>query len=237
MAWIKAVAAAGTGLLASCGSSLAPLRPAWQQDPNLFHQGFPAYQEQMTKTPHMVARIVYSAPELIARMMERQGDVPDAQRGFARMGDGTVDLAVQDVASGQWIESYLCGGILFVAGLPHQAYRIVLKNRTPMPLQVGVGIDGKDAETGGVASFGRGNLRVEKSGTLVMDHTPRGPLLFKTVSSDAALFDTSPQGRVGVIQLAVFLASDAPSIGPENLRASQVAPLGLFPIGRPEQYR
>jgi len=237
MAWIKAVAAAGTCLLASCGGSIAPLRPAWQQDPNLFHQGFPAYQEQMTKTPHMVARIVYSTPEQIARMMERQGDVPDAQRGFARMGDGTVDLAVQDVASGQWIESYLCGGILFVAGLPQQAYRLVLKNRTPMPLQIGVGIDGKDAETGREASFGRGNLRVEKSGTLVMDHTPRGPLLFKAVNSDAALFDTSPQGRVGVIQLAVFLASDAPSIGPEKLRASQIAPFGLFPIGRPEQYR
>jgi hypothetical protein len=30
MVWIKAVAAAGTGLLASCGSSIAPLRPAWQ---------------------------------------------------------------------------------------------------------------------------------------------------------------------------------------------------------------
>ena len=235
--WIKAVAAAGISLLASCGNNIAPLRPAWQQDPNLFHQGFPAYQAQTTTTPHMVARVVYAAPEQIARMMERQGDVPDAQSGFARMGDGTVDLAVQDVASGKWIESYLCGGILFVVGLPNQAYRIVLKNRTPMPLQVGVGIDGKDAETGGAASLGRGNLRVEKRGALVMDHTPRGPLLFKTVSNDGALFDTSPQGRVGVMQLAVFLASDAPSIGPESLRASQIAPLGLFPIGRPEQYR
>ncbi len=236
-AWIKAVAAAGIGLLASCGSNIAPLRSAWQQDPNLFHHGFPAYQAQTTTTPHMVARVVYAAPDQIARMMERQGDVTDAQRGFARMGDGTVDLAVQDVASGKWIESYLCGGILFVAGLPNQAYRIVMKNRTPMPLQVGVGIDGKDAETGGTASLGRGNLRVDKRGALVMDHTPHGPLLFKTIRSDAALFDASPQGCTGVIQLAVFLASDAPSIGPEKLRASQIAPLGFFPIGRPEQYR
>ena len=237
LAWIRAVAAAGTSLLASCGSSIAPLRPAWQQDANLYHQGFPARESQTTTTPHMVARVVYAAPEQVARLMERQGDVPDAQRGFARMGDGTVDLAMQDVASGKWIESYLCGGILFVAGLPNQAYRIVLKNRTPQPLELGVGVDGKDAQTGGTASLGRGSLRVEPHGKLVLERAARGPLLFKQVDSDAALFDTSPQGRTGVIQLAVFLAADAPSIGPEKLRASQIAPLGFFPIGRPEQYR
>lgn len=237
MAWIKAVAAAGIGLLASCGNNIAPLRPAWQQDPNLFQQGFPAYQAQTTTTPHMVARVVYAAPERIEGMMERQGDVPDAQRGPARMGDGTLDLGVQDVASGKWIQSYLCGGVLFVAALPNQAYRIVLKNRTPMPLELSMGVDGRDAQTGRTASLGRGSLRVEKKGTLVLDHAAQGPLLFKTVNSDAALFDTSPQGRAGLIQVAVFLASDAPSIGPEKLRASQIAPLGFFPIGRPEQYR
>jgi hypothetical protein len=236
-AWIKTVAMAGIGLLASCSSSIAPLRPAWQQDPNLFHRGVPAFQAQTATAPHMVARVVYATPEQIARMIERQGDVPDTQRGPARMGDGTVDLGVQDVATGQWIETHLCGGILFVAGLPHQAYRIVLKNRTPMPLDLRVGVDGKDAQTGGPASLKRGSLRVEQRGTLTMDHTSHGPLLFKTVRSDGALFDTSAQGRTGVIQLAVFLASDAPSIGPEKLRASQIAPFGLFPIGRPEQYR
>lgn len=237
LAWIKAAAVAGTSLLASCGGSIAPLRPAWQQDPNLFHQGFPARQSQTAKDPHMVARVVYAAPEQLARLLERQGDVPDAQRGLARMGDGTVDLGVQDVVTGKWIESYLCGGILFVAGVPHQAYRIVLKNRTPMPLEFGVGVDGKNIETGGAASLKRGSLRVEPKGTLTLDHTAHGPLLFKTAGSDAVLFDTSPQGRTGVIQAAVFLASDAPSIGPEKLRASQIAPLGFFPIGRPEQYR
>ena len=185
----------------------------------------------------MVARVVYGAPAQIAGMIERQGDVPDAQSGFARMGDGTVDLAVQDVATGHWIESYLCGGILFVAGLPNQAYRLVLKNRTPMPLELSVGIDGKDAQTGGTASLQRGGLRVAPRGTFALDQAARGPLLFKAVTSDAALFDISPQGRTGVIQLAVFLAADAPSIGPEKLRASQIAPLGLLPIGRPEQYR
>ena len=237
MAWIKAVAAAGTSLLASCGSSIAPLRPAWQQDPNLFHQGFPARDSQTTTTPHMVARVVYATPEQLRHMIERQGDVPDTQRGLARMGDGTVDLGVQDVASGKWLESHLCGGILFVAGLPNQAYRMVLKNRTPMPLELSVGVDGKDAQTGRTASLGRGSLRVEPKGTLVLDHVAQGPLLFKKVDGDAVLFDTSPQGRTGLIQLAVFLAADAPSIGPEKLRASQIAPLGLLPFGRPEQYR
>lgn len=236
-AWIKALAVAGTGLLASCGNSIAPLRPAWQQDSNLFHQGFPARQSQTTNTPHLVARIVYATPDRIGHMLERQGDVPDAQRGLARMGDGTVDLGVQDAATGKWIESHLCGGILFVPGLPNQAYRLVLKNRTPMPLELSIGVDGKNIQTGGAASLQRGTLRLEKHGTLTVDHSLHGPLLFKPVSSDAALFDTSPQGRTGLIQLAVFLASDAPSIGPEKLRATQIAPLGLFPVGRPEQYR
>jgi hypothetical protein len=185
----------------------------------------------------MVARVVYAAPEQVSHMIERQGDVPDTQRGLARMGDGTVDLGVQDAASGKWLESHLCGGILFVAGLPNQAYRIVLKNRTPMPLELSAGVDGKDAQTGRTASLGRGSLRVEPKGTLVLDHAAQGPLLFKKVDGDAVLFDTSPQGRTGLIQLAVFLAADAPSIGPEKLRASQIAPFGLLPIGRPEQYR
>ena len=124
-----------------------------------------------------------------------------------------------------------------MAGSPHQAYRIVLKNRTPMPLELGVGVDGKDVRTGGAASLGRGGLRVEQRGAFVLDHAVYGPLVFKAVNSNAALFDASPQGRAGVMQLAVFLAGDAPSIGPEKLRASQIAPLGLLPIGRPEQYR
>jgi hypothetical protein len=228
---------AGISLLASCSGALAPLRPAWQQDPNLYHHGVPARASQTATTPHMVARVVYAAPDQIARMIERQGDVPDTQRGFARMGDGTVDLALQDVATGKWIESHLCGGILFVAGLPNQAYRIVLKNRTPLPLEVGVGVDGRDLQTGGAASSRRGSLRLEPKGTLTLDQARHGPLLFKQVSSDAVLFDTSAQGRTGLIKFAVFLAADAPSVGPEKLRPDQIAPLGLFPIGVPEQYR
>lgn len=225
------------GLLASCAGSLGPLKPAWQQDPNLYHHGVPARPAQSTTTPHLVARVIYAAPDQITRLVERQGDVPDTQRGFARMGDGTVDLALQDVATGKWLESHLCGGILFVSGLPNQAYRIVLKNRSPMPLDLGVGVDGKNLPTGGVASLQRGGLRLEPRGTLTLDHAAHGPLLFKAVKGDGVLFDSSPQGRSGLIQIAVFLAADAPSFGPEKMRPGQIAPLGLLPVGAPEQYR
>lgn len=228
---------AGIGLLASCSGTLAPLRPAWQQDPNLYHHGVPARTSQTDATPHLVARVVYAAPERIGPMIERQGDVPEPQRGLARMGDGTIDLGFQDVATGRWIESSLCGGTLFVAGLPNQAYRIVLKNRTPLPLEVRVGVDGKDLATGAPGSLRRGGSRVEGKGTLTLDRSSQGLLLFRQVISDAALFDTSAQGRTGLIQLAVFLASDAPSVGPEKMRPDQIAPLGLFPVGVPEQYR
>lgn len=228
---------AGISLLASCSGALAPLRPAWQQDPNLYHHGVPARPSQNATTPHMVARVVYGAPDQIARMIERQGDVPDTQRGFARMGDGAVDLALQDVATGRWIETHLCGGLLFAPGLPNQAYRIVLKNRTPLPLELGVGVDGRDVQTGAAASLRRGSLRLEPKGSLTLETSSKDPLLFRQVSSDAALFDTSAQGRTGLIKIAVFLAADAPSVGPEKLRPDQIAPLGLFPVGVPEQYR
>ena len=235
-AWVKTVTVAvGMSLLASC--SVGRLKPAWQQDPNLYHHGVPARPSQSATTPHMVARVVYAAPDHLARLIERQGDVPDTQRGFARMGDGTVELALQDVATGKWIESHLCGGILFVSGLPHQAYRIVLKNRTPMPLELGVGVDGKDVRNGAKASLRRGGLRLEPNGVLTLEHTAHAPLLFRAVSGDAMLFDTSSSGRTGLIQIAVFLAADAPSIGPEKLKANQIAPLGFFPLGAPEQYR
>lgn len=234
-AWQHIAWMAGVSLLAAC--NIGTLKPAWQQDPNLYHRGVPARPSQTATTPHMVARVVYAAPDQIVRLVERQGDVPDTQRGFARMGDGTVDLGLQDVATGKWIESHLCGGILFVSGLPHQAYRIVLKNRTPLPLELGIGVDGKEVQTGTTASLRRGSLRLEPHGTLTLEHAAHGPLLFKAVHGDAALFDTSPQGRPGLMQLAVFLAADAPSIGPEQLRPTQFAPLGFFPLGAPEQYR
>ncbi len=229
--------AACAGMLTACAASFGPLKPAWQQDPNLYHHGVPARPSQTSQTPHLVARVVYATPEHLARLIERQGDVPDTQRGFARMGDGTVELGVQDAATGRWVESHLCGGILFVSGLPNQAYRLVLKNRSPMPLELGVGVDGQNLQNGAVASLKRGGLRLEPRGTLTLDHDAHGPLLFKAVRGDGALFDTSPQGCTGLIQIAVFLAAEAPSTGPEKLRGSQVAPLGLLPVGAPEQYR
>lgn len=234
---IQIAVMAATGLLSSCAGGLGGLSPAWQQDPNLYHHGVPARPSQSAATPHLVARVVYAAPDQITRLVERQDDVVDTQRGFARMGDGSMDLAVQDVATGKWLESHLCGGVLFVSGLPNQSYRLVLKNRTPMPLEIGVGVDGKDLETGRTASWRRGGLRIKPRGTLSLEKSAQGPLLFKAVSGHGVLFDTSPQGRAGLIQVAVYLAADAPSVGPEKLRASQIAPLGLLPLGAPEQYR
>jgi len=231
------IMAACAGMLTACAGSFGPLRPAWQQDPNLHHHGVAARPAQTAATPHMVARVVYATPDHLARLIERQGDVPDTQRGFARMGDGTVELAVQDAATGRWLESHLCGGLLFVSGLPNQAYRLVLKNCSPMPLELGVGVDGNNLQTGATASLKRSGLRLEPRSTLTLDHGAQGPLLFKSVSGDGALFETSPQGHTGLIQIAVFLSADAPSTVPEKLRGSQVAPLGLFPVGAPEQYR
>lgn len=228
---------AGISLLTSCAGNLGPLKPAWQQDPNLYHHGVPARPAQTATTPHLIMRVIYADSAHLQRLIERQGDVPDTQRGLARMGDGTFDLGFQDVATGKWIESHLCGGILFVSGLPNQAYRIVLKNRTPMPLELGVGVDGKDLTTGAAASHRRGGVRVNAHATCTLEQSSQGPLLFKEVDGDGVLFDVGQRGRTGLIQIAVFLAPDAPSVGPEKLRPGQIAPLGILPMGVPEQYR
>jgi len=224
-------------LLASCTGVTGPLKPAWQQDPNLLHHGVPARAAQTSQTPHLLARAIYAEPELLRRMLERQGDVPIAVRGLARMGDGSLEIGLQDVATGRWLEAYLCGGVLFATGLPNQAYRIVVRNRTPMPLELSVGVDGRGITDGKTASWKRGGLRVKARSTVVLEHLANGPLLFQPLGSDAALHDFSPQGRIGLVQIAAFLATDAPSILPEKMRAEQVAPLGLLPLFPPEQYR
>lgn len=236
-AWNLTWGAAAVVLLASCNGAAGSLRPAWQQDANLYHHGEAARAAQTSLTPHLVARVVYAAPDRISRMMERQGDVADAERGLARMGDGTIEVGLQDVATGRWLESYSCGGVLFVSGLPNQAYRIVVKNRTPLPLELAVGVDGKQVMNGESAVWKRGGPRVEGRGTLYLEEMAGSPLLFKPVTSDAALYELGPKGRRGLVQIAVFLASDAPSLPPEKLRAGQVAPLGLLPLAAPEQYR
>ncbi len=237
---LLALASALMLTLSACTAGTGgPLRPAWQQDANLYHHGVPAYSAQSATVPHLVARVLYAAPEDLSRLIDRQGDMADPQNGPARMGDGTFDLAVQDVASGKWLESYLCGGHLFVAGLPNQAYRLVIKNRTPLPLELSVGVDGRDVPSGAPASRRRGTLRVEAEGRLVIGTAGHGrPLLFKPVAGTGAVHDTTPRGRTGLIQIAAYLAADAPSQGPEKLRASQIAPLGLLPLATPpEQYR
>lgn len=224
-------------LLASCTVG-KPLTPAWQQDSNLYYQGTPARQPHTTTTPHVVSRIIYAPQDQLSRLLEKQGDVADAQHGLARMGDGTLDLGVQDAATGKWLDSWLCGGTLFVAALPNQAYRLVVKNRTPLPLQLSVGVDGHDVETGRPASLHRGNLHIPARGTLTLDHGPQqGPLLFCQPQSDMVLYDLSPRGRPGVVQVAAYLAEDARSVGPDKMRPTQVLPLSLFPIKAPEQYR
>ncbi len=235
-----AATAASLCLLASCADSGPPLRPAWQQDSHLHHSGIPARTAQTAGTPHMVARIIYASPAELPALIQRQGDVADTPRGLARMGDGTLDLGVQDAATGRWMETYLCGGTLFVAALPNQAYRLVVKNRTPMSLELKVGADGQDVPGGAAASYRRSPgspLHIAPRGTLSLDRSAHGPLLFRAVHGTGALFDTSPRGRPGLIQVAAHLANDAPSVGPEKMRATQIVPLGLFPIGAPEQYR
>lgn len=230
------LAVCALAFLASCNAG-RPLTPAWQQDSNLYYQGTAARQAQTSTTPHGVARVIYAQPDHLRRLLEKQGDVADAQHGLARMGDGTLDLGVQDAVTGKWLESYLCGGHLFVAALPHQAYRLVLKNRTPMPLEFSVGVDGRDLETGSAASLHRGSLHVPARGTLTVDHGAHGPLLFRAVQDDMVLYDLGPKGRPGILQVAAYLATDAPSVGPQKMRPSQVLPLSLFPIEAPEQYR
>jgi hypothetical protein len=57
------------------------------------------------------------------------------------------------------------------------------------------------------------------------------------VTSDHALHVQGSQGTTGLIQVAAWLSSDAPSLPGQKLRAGQVLPLSLYPFETPEQYR
>jgi hypothetical protein len=132
-----------------------------------------------------------------------------------------------------------CGGALFVQGLPNQAYRIHLQNMTPMPLDLAVGIDGQDIVAGGTAAWKRSSLRLAAKQSLILDRSPKtnAPLLFRSVKGDTALFETHPAGTRGLIQIAVWLAKDAPSLPGQTIRPSEYPPLNLLPVDQPPQYR
>lgn len=221
----------------ACVEMGPPLTPAWQQDANLYHHGVASRPGQTSTTPHLVARVIYAAPSEVQSLMQQQGDPADAQRGLARFGDGTLDVGLQDAATGRWLDAWQCGGALYVAGLPNQAYRIVIKNRTPMPLDLAVSVDGKDAQSGAASTLKRGSLHLAARGTLTLDTAAQKTLLFKEVHDSSVVHDLSLKGHPGLIQVAAYLAADAPAVGPQKLRPSQVGPLSLLPIGAPEQYR
>ena len=228
-----------SAILPCCSSNTGTLLPSWQQDSVLIYNGHPAALPQTSETPHLVARACYSAPGQIEKLIARQGDSPEPVQQLAVMGDGTFALGFSDAASGRWLDVQECGGQLFVSGLPNQAYRIHVSNLTPMPLDLAIGMDGKDLGTGKVSTWKRSSLRIEARKTLIFDRDPltQRPLLFGTVTGDHALFETHPEGTRGLIQVAAWLAADAPSVPGQKLRPSQYAPGSLIPLDRPEQFR
>lgn len=215
------------------------LLPSWQQDTALIYNGQAAAQAQQSATPHLVARAIYAAPGHLETLIARQDDSPDTVKNLATIGDGTLALGFSDAVTGQFLDVQQCGGALFVQGLPNQAYRIHLQNLTPMPLDLAVGIDGQDIVAGGKAAWKRSSLRLAPKQSLILDHSskPNGPLLFRSVKGDSALFETHPAGTIGLIQIAVWLAKDAPSLHGQAIRPSEYPPLNLLPVDRPQQYR
>lgn len=215
------------------------LLPSWQQDTALIYNGQAAAQAQQSTTPHLVARACYAAPGHIEALIARQDDSPDVVKNLALIGDGTLALGFSDAATGKFLDVQQCGGVLFITGLPNQAYRIHLQNLTPMPLDLAVGIDGQDIVAGGTAAWKRSSVRLAAKQSLILDRSPKAnaPLLFGTVKGDAALFETHASGTRGLIQIAAWLAKDAPSLPGQKIRPSEYPPLNLLPVDRPHQYR
>lgn len=224
-------------ILASCSST--ELLPSWQQDTGLIYNEAPSRLAQQSSTPHVVARAVYTSADRMDALLASQDDSAELVKGPVVMGDGTFSLGVQDALSGQWLETRLCGGQLFITGQPGQAYKLHLRNLTPQPLDLAIGIDGKDLMTGKPASWTRSSLRADGKKTLILPAPAsdmRAPV-FKRVTSDHALHVQGSQGTTGLIQVAAWLAADAPSLPGQKLRAGQVLPLSLYPFETPEQYR
>jgi hypothetical protein len=105
------------------------------------------FEREDANVPFLAVRLYYGDAAAVRGMLEVQDDSAVKFRGMRRAGNGIVSVGVKD-GKGAWVESYECGGHLFVTGAEGQPCQIVVRNESKSRLEILVGMDGADAISG-----------------------------------------------------------------------------------------
>ncbi len=194
------------------------------------------------KRPFMIVRACYQRSDRLEALATRLGDLPEPTRGLVPMGNGTIEIGFQD-ASGAWIESLESGGSLAVPGEPGADYELVVRNTSRTPIEVRVRVDGRDLLSGKADAWDHVGAEIEPGAKVVFDQGWKSdgtayPLTFAAVKGVEAMRDYSPNGRTGLIQVAVFALDRE-----DHMRTAAPVPgwkgeaIPFVPREKPYQYR
>lgn len=194
------------------------------------------------KRPVLVARACYQVETRIAELAGRLGDLPESREGLVPMGNGSIEMGVQD-ADGRWIETMESGGTLVLAGQPGAGYRLVIRNRSRSPLELRVRVDGRDVLSGKASAWDHVGVELAPGETVFFDRQwmangEEKLLTFSAVGGIDAIQDFSADGRTGLIQVGVFSLDRE-----DRMRTAVPVPgwqgeaIPLVPRERPYQYR
>lgn len=131
--------------LTSCDSFRSPAGRS--RSSHLATHGTQAFMRHDPVSPFLVQRIYYGDAAKVRQMVEVQDDQAARFRGMRRVGDGIISVGIKD-GRGRWLESFECGGHLFVVGAEGQACQVVVQNESRTRLEVICGVDGRDASRG-----------------------------------------------------------------------------------------
>lgn len=145
------------------------------------------------------------------------------QRGI-EVGDGIVTFGLKDGDSGRFLDGFESSGRDYVVGEAGQRYVIVVKNHSPMRIEVVVSVDGLDVIDGKPASFGKRGYLVDGNGTLEIDGFRQSEeavaaFRFGSVRDSYANQKSGEARNVGVIGVALFHEQGtAPNVWREEAR-------------------
>lgn len=166
------------------------------------------FEREDAKVPFLAVRLYYGDAAAVRGMLEVQDDSAVRFRGMRRVGDGIVSVGVKD-GKGAWVDSYECGGHLFVTGAAGQPCQIVVRNESRSRLEILVGMDGADVISGGAFKVENHGVVMSPLQTFVMGVVRRGkPAVLKFGPGRAPSLGPVIETRIaparGSILLAVF---------------------------------
>lgn len=107
-----------------------------------------AFQRHDGPTPFLSARLFYADATSVRKLVDQQDDFARRFKGLRRVGDGVLSVGVRD-GRGRWLETFECGGHLFVSAPAGQTCQIVVRNESKARLEILAGMDGNDVSNGG----------------------------------------------------------------------------------------